>query len=93
MSFFSSCKHLSNGGRTIFLVTHSDAFDEIMLTRLRSMSDAHLRLNVVPVGPKLVKSLEVRKVHNAMLTTGNVIPFEVEPGMGMRIIPLSLAKA
>ena len=37
--------------------------------------------------------LEVSKVRNAERTTGNIISFEVEPKMGMRIIPITKAKA
>jgi flagellar protein FlaH len=45
------------------------------------------------VGDRLVKVLEVGKVRNADQSTGNVISFDVEPGMGMRLIPSSRAKA
>jgi flagellar protein FlaH len=37
--------------------------------------------------------LEVAKVRGAEKTTGNIISFDVEPGLGMRIIPVSSAKA
>ena len=45
------------------------------------------------VGDRLLKNLEVAKVRGADRTTGNIIAFEVEPGMGMRIIPITKAKA
>ena len=44
------------------------------------------------VGERLVKILEVAKVRNADQSTGNIISFDVEPGMGMKIIPISKAK-
>ena len=37
--------------------------------------------------------LEVCKVRNAERTTGNIISFDVEPRMGMRIIPVTKARA
>ena len=57
------------------------------------MCDAHLRLRIEEIGNQLVKSLEVAKVRGADRTTGNIVAFDVEPGMGMRIIPITKAKA
>lgn len=90
---FQDCKHLCDQGKTFALVLHSHAVLEATIVRLRSMCDAHLRLRIEEVGDKLVKILEVAKVRGAAKTTGNVISFNVEPGMGMRIIPMSKAKA
>ena len=50
-------------------------------------------LRVEEVGDQLVKVLEVAKIRGASKTTGNIITFDVEPNMGMRIIPISKAKA
>ena len=93
IDFFIQCKELCDEGRTIFMVVHSYAFDEGMLIRVRSLCDAHLKLRLEEVGERLVKMLEASKVRNAERTTGNIISFEVEPGLGMRIIPITKAKA
>jgi flagellar protein FlaH len=93
IDFFINCKELCDQGRTMMLVVHSYAFDETMLIRIRSLCDAHLKLRLEEVGDRLIKMMEVSKVRNAERTTGNIISFEVEPGLGMRIIPISKAKA
>jgi len=93
IDFFTSCKEVCDEGKTIFMVVHSYAFDEKMLIRVRSLCDAHLKLRLEEVGERLVKVMEVSKVRNAERTTGNIISFDVEPGMGMRIIPVTKAKA
>ena len=93
IDFFSTCKRLCDRGRTVFLVVHSYAFDERMLIRIRSLCDSHLRLRLEQVEERLIKVLEVAKVRNAERTTGNIVSFDVEPGMGIRIIPISKAKA
>ena len=93
IDFFASCKQLCDRGRTIIAVVHSYAFDDRMLIRIRSLCDAHLVLKVEQVGERLVKIMEVAKVRNADQSTGNIISFDVEPGMGMKIIPISKAKA
>jgi len=93
MGYFERCKTFCDQGRTVINVTHTYALNNDVLVRLRSACDAHLRLQIEKIGDKLVKTLEVAKVRGAAQTTGNVITFEVEPEVGMKIMPLSRAKA
>lgn len=93
LDFFSSAKGLCDQGRSLIVTMHSYASTEQLLTRIRSMCDAHLRLRVEEVGTQLVKVLEVAKVRGAAKSTGNIISFDVEPNLGMRIIPVTKAKA
>jgi archaeal flagellar protein FlaH len=93
LDFFSSAKEICDQEKTLIMTVHSYALDEQLLARLRSICDAHMRLRVEEVGSQLVKVLEVSKVRGASKTTGNIISFDVEPGLGMRIIPITKAKA
>ena len=93
IDFFITCKEMCDEGRTILMVVHSYALDEGMLIRVRSLCDSHLKLRMEEVGERLIKILEVSKVRNAERTTGNIISFDVEPMMGMKIIPVAKAKA
>lgn len=92
IDFFSACKTLCDDGRTILLVAHSYAFEEEMLSRSRSLCDTHLRLRLEQMGDRLVKMMEVLKVRGAERPTGEVVSFDIEPQLGMRIIPLAKAK-
>jgi len=92
IAFFEDCKNLCNEGQTILLVIHAYAFSESTLIRLRSMCDAHLSMKIEEMGDKLIKVIEVSKIRGASRTTGNIVSFDVEPGWGMRIIPISKAK-
>ena len=92
VDFFSACKNLCDQGRTILLVAHSYAFDEEVLSRTRSLCDAHFRIRLEQMGDRMVKILEVLKVRGADRATGDVVTFEVEPKVGMRIIPMSKAR-
>jgi archaeal flagellar protein FlaH len=93
LNYFERCKSICDQGRTIMNVTHTYALDNDTLVRVRSACDAHLKLTIEKVGDKLVKSLEVAKVRGATQNTGNVVAFEVEPEIGMKIMPISRAKA
>ena len=93
LTFFTLCKDFCDREKTVIFTMHSYAFSEQMFIRLRSICDAHMRLRVEEVGDQLVKALEVAKIRGAEKSTGNVISFEVEPNLGMRIVPITKAKA
>ena len=92
LNFFTKCKDVCDSGMTIMLTAHTFAFGEELLTRVRSICDAHLSLKKEEVGDKLVKTMEVAKIRGALKKTGNVIAFDVEPQFGVRIIPVSKVK-
>ena len=93
IAFFEECKHYTDQGMSIALVAHSYAFNDGMLIRISSMCDAHFKLAIENMGDKLIKTLEVSKVRGAQMSTGNIISFDIEPGVGMRIIPFTKARA
>jgi flagellar protein FlaH len=93
LGFFEKSKRLCAQGKTVLAVIHSHAVSQELLVRITSMCDAHLRLRTEEAGDKLVKAMEVAKVRGANRNTGNIVSFEVEPGLGMRIIPISKAQA
>jgi flagellar protein FlaH len=93
LEYFERCKALCDKGKTVINVTHTYAFTQETTIRIRSMCDAHFKLLIDKVGDKLVKTLEVAKIRGATQTTGNILTFEVEPEVGMKIMPVSRAKA
>lgn len=93
LSYFEGCKVLCDKGKTIINVTHTYAFEQDFLIRIRSACDAHFKLLIEKVGDKLIKTLEVAKIRGAAQSTGNILSFDVEPEIGMKIMPMSRAKA
>jgi flagellar protein FlaH len=93
LEFFSQAKSYCDGHRSLMMTMHSYAVNEQLLIRIRSICDAHLRLRVEEVGEKLMKVLEVAKIRGAAKSTGNLVSFDVQPNMGIRIIPVTKAKA
>lgn len=92
LTFFTNCKNLVDFGKTILITLHPYAFEEDTLVRIRSTCDAHLVMRKTLLGNKYVMLMEVVKVRGAHKTTGNIVSFEVHPGYGMKIIPVSMAK-
>ncbi|WOF15620.1 flagellar accessory protein FlaH [Methanoplanus sp. FWC-SCC4] len=92
LAFLTNCKNLVDHGKTILITLHTYAFEEDTLVRIRSICDAHLFMKKALIGDKYVMVMEVIKVRGARKTTGNVVSFEVHPGYGMKIIPMSTAR-
>ena len=92
LNFFEECKRLCARGLTIIVTLHSDVVDQDLISPIRSMCDAHLQLRSEQDGQRLVKTLQVSKVRGAGSVTGAIVGFEVEPGWGMRVIPISKAR-
>jgi archaeal flagellar protein FlaH len=92
LTFLTNCKTLVDHGKTILITLHTYAFQEDTLIRIRSICDAHLMMKKTLLGDKYVMVMEVIKVRGARKTTGNLVSFEVHPGYGMKIIPVSMAR-
>ena len=92
LSFFEECKRLCATSKTILVVMHAQAIHTDLVSSIRSMCDVHLHLRTEQDGQRLVKTLEVAKVRGGASVTGSIVGFEVEPGWGMRVIPISKAR-
>ncbi len=93
LEFFTKMKNICDTGKTILITLHQHAFKEDTLVRIRAACDNHLFLRKEQVGDRYVMVLEVSKVRGAKRTTGNIVSFEVHPGFGLKIIPVSQAQA
>ena len=92
IDFFTECKNLCDKGKTLLISLHTYAFDEDTLVRIRSVCDAILTLKRALIGDKYLMVLEVVKIRGAHKTRENVVSFEIVPGYGIKIIPISVAK-
>jgi len=92
LNFFEECKRLCSRGISIIVTIHADAFDSDVINPIRSMCDAHLKLFSEQDGQRLVKTLQVAKIRGAASVTGAIFGFDVEPGWGLRVIPISKAR-
>tara|TARA_B100001964_G_C14197080_1_gene583947 strand:+ start:250 stop:1401 length:1152 start_codon:yes stop_codon:yes gene_type:complete len=93
ISFFSTCKRLTNMGLTIVLVTHSVALNTDLLARTCSLCETHLNFRTGKILDKVIRMITVVKLDDVDLTRDNEVSFGVEAGLGVTIIPYSQAKA
>lgn len=93
LSFLATCKELAGQGKTVIVTLHSYAINESLRLRANSIVDAHLRLRIEELGGQTVRTLEVMKIRGAVKTVGNSVSFTVEPGIGLKTVPISKTKA
>lgn len=92
LEFLTSLKNLCDKGYTIFITLHQHAFKEDTLVRIRSSCDCHLFLIKEQLTDHYISVMEVLKIRGAKKSTGNIVSFEVQPGFGLKIIPISQAR-
>jgi flagellar protein FlaH len=92
LRFFEECQRLCATGTSIIVTLHPQGMSDELLNPIRALCDADLKLKAEQDGQRLVKTLEVTKVRGADSVTGAIVGFEVEPGWGMRVIPISKAR-
>ena len=89
LGFFASCQRVASAGRIIIVIARSSAFDQRLLVRLSGICDTHIHTGSEQVRGQQVSALELRKVGNRELSSGNELRFQVEPGLGIKILPMA----
>jgi len=94
LSFFSEARNLVDQERKCMLMSiHPFVLDSNMMTRIRSICDGHITLVKKLMGGNTVRMVEVAKMRGAKKSTSNLISFEVDPNFGIRVVPISQARA
>ena len=86
LAFCQECRALCDAGVTVVTTVHTYALREDALARLRSLSNTHLHLRKEGSGNRRARVLEVGKL-SAQEPVAEVIRFQVEPRLGMRVLP------
>ena len=92
LTFITRIKNIVSEGKTIVLTFHPNFVSNELLRELRASSDVYLVLKNVNVFGMSVKSLEVVKIWGAGSKKKSIL-FEVDPYLGLRVVPLAGAKA
>ena len=94
LNFFTKCRNIVDSTeKSIFLTLHSFAFPSELMMRIRSICDCNIKLEIKEIGNMTVRLIIVTKLKGATKSTGNILTFEVDPSLGIKILPFSRAKA
>jgi len=94
LNFFSSLReYVDSSEVAIFLTLHPYAINQDLLIRIRSVCDGNIRFQIKEIGDQILRLIKIPKLRGARKKIDSAIGFTVDPAFGMKIIPISLAKA
>ena len=92
LTFLTRLKNLVSDGKTILLTFHPDFLPQKLMTKLRAVSDVYFQLKNTSFLGKQVKLLKVIKLWGSGGERKDSIFLEVDPQMGLRVLPLGGVK-
>ena len=93
LDFLTVAKNIVSQDKVVILAVHPGALDSNIMIRARSVCDGYIRLRTFEIGGMLIKAMEVIKLRGALGPVDSVIAFDVDPAFGIKVLPLSLARA
>lgn len=91
LSFITRIKSIVSEGKTAILTFHHNFVSEDLVRELRASSDVYMVLRNVNVAGMSVKSLELVKIWGTGSRRKTVL-FEVDPSLGLRVVPIAGVK-
>ncbi|WP_346729572.1 ATPase domain-containing protein [Acidianus sp. HS-5] len=91
MEFFRGLRVYVTEGKSIIITIHPN-FPEELQTRIKSEVDVYFKLSAATIGNTRVKVLEKVKISEGIIGADS-ISFNVDPTLGIKVVPLSLSRA
>lgn len=92
LTFVTGMKNLVAGGKTIVLTFHPNFLPENSSMKLKASSDVYLRISNAKVAGVQVKVLKIVKLWGTTGDRKESVSLEVNPHLGLRVLPLGGVK-
>jgi flagellar protein FlaH len=92
LQFMKDARVLVDLGKLILFTIHPDVFNEELKSRITSIVDVYFKLSATSIGGRRVKVLERVKTIGG-IQGSDTISFDVDPALGIKVVPLSLSRA
>jgi flagellar protein FlaH len=92
LTFITRIKNLVSDGKTVVITFHPEFLSEETIMKLRATSDAYLVLKNASVAGMDVKVLRVIKLWGGHGDRKSAVTLEVNPQLGLRVMPLGGVK-
>ncbi|MEM3329503.1 MAG: ATPase domain-containing protein [Saccharolobus sp.] len=92
LQFMKEMRVLVDLGKLILFTVHPDVFSDDVKSRIISMVDVYFKLSSATIGGRRVKVLERIKTIGG-IQGSDAISFDVDPALGIKVVPLSLSRA
>jgi len=92
LTFITRVKNLVSDGKTVVVTFHPEFLSEETIMKLRASSDVYLILKNTSISGIDVKLLRIIKLWGVSGERKNAITLEINPQIGLRVMPLSGVK-
>lgn len=92
LQFMKEMRVLVDLGKLILFTVHPDVFSDDVKSRIISMVDVYFKLSSATIGGRRVKVLERIKTIGG-IQGSDAISFDIDPALGIKVVPLSLSRA
>ncbi|WP_448605136.1 ATPase domain-containing protein [Thermoflexus hugenholtzii] len=94
LDFFTNLKDFVDEKKiSVILTVHPHVLNKDLLVRVRSVCDGNIHFSIKDMGEQVIRVLKVMKMRGASKKIDSLIGFVVDPAFGLKILPISLAKA
>ncbi len=93
LNFVKRLRLLTSRGKSIILTLHPDALSEGVAAKVRGMCDGYIKVRNEAIGGRILKVMSIVKMRGMPAGAETSITFDVDPAMGIKIVPIKAAKA
>ncbi len=93
LNFFKNLRFLVRRGNTLILTLHPNILPEDMKVKVVGISDVYVSLSNVDIGGRIYKMLNLVKMKGFNAGADPSIIFDVDPALGIKVIPMKATKA
>jgi len=92
LEFMKRSRVMVRGEMSMIFTVHPGVFSDSILTRVTSVVDVYLKLSAASIGGRRIKVLERVKTVGGVMGA-EAISFDIDPSLGIKVVPLSLSRA
>ncbi len=93
LNFMSKLRILASRSKGFLITMHPSVVSEELGAKIRGMCDGYIKVSNTVIGGKIYKVLSVIKMKGMPPGGESSITFDVDPAMGIKIVPIKAAKA
>jgi len=92
LTFITRVKNIVSDGKTVILTFHPNFVSDDLIRELKASSDTYLTLRDVKISGMNVKALDIVKLWRSTGERKGPVMLEVNPRLGLRVVPLGGVK-
>lgn len=93
LNFMTRLRILASKGKGIIMTMHPQTVPEDLGAKIRGMCDGYIKVRNEAIGGRIYKVMSIIKMKGIPPGAETSVTFDVDPAMGIKIVPIKAAKA